>query len=338
MQAHVENKAVVKASLTAYTMATAFTRGRAYKYEKLFSDIEELNCAQHLAEIGLSSIEGGAWFILKFLSYCPYYFQQVFFNLTCTASYDEITVLRKLMIKNKIHEEIENGCSQIVFLGGGYDVRPWATAKNYPNVHIFEMDRAPTRNFKLAGLRSLPKSIVEHCKSDEVSIFNDNLHLIHFDVIEDDLFLKLKNNGFNLGKKTLFIAEGLTAYIDEEQNKKLLTQLSKIMGKSELLISFMSSAITYRVVESAVKNTNELHFFSLPKHETIPFANGCKLQVVEQFDVTQHLANLGNKEDQTYYDNNSSVPRECYYLMKPLETDLQKINEIKEIDTYQLKF
>ena len=90
----------VKASVTALSVAMAFSRGLATQYQYLFSEAE-LELTTHLWQTGRQSLGWFNWMLSETISRTYYPLQQSFFNFLIAPGYDEVIMLRKLMIKNK---------------------------------------------------------------------------------------------------------------------------------------------------------------------------------------------------------------------------------------------
>ncbi len=159
-------------------------------------------------------------------------------------------MLRKLMIIQQIDTAIKNGITQIVFIGGGFDIRSFITALMHPDITIYELDRGPTRQSKLNGLTSIPQEIgfdqfVISEPSDELTIINKNLYYIEGDLNKHHLSEILKRHGYNEKNKTLMIAEGLTTYLEQNENQQLLFSISHLMNEGDqLLISLSRQVMT----------------------------------------------------------------------------------------------
>jgi hypothetical protein len=150
------NRETNKASITALSVGSAFQRA-LNKYSYLFSEHEEklmgYICEYAVKPIPCFSMNG---FFARSLSASPYSLQTFFFNHAVWPYYEEYILLIKLIVKNKINEAILNGAKQIVFLGGGYDIRAFICSQEYPELRFYELDRGITRETKLTALENIP--------------------------------------------------------------------------------------------------------------------------------------------------------------------------------------
>lgn len=100
-------------------------------------------------------------------------------------------------------EGLRSDFAQIVFLGAGFDSRPYRFSHLVNSIKIFEVDSAVTQEYK--------KSILK--KNREL---NKNIKYISTDFEKADLFKKLIEQGFNKAERTLFLWEGVTFYLSED--------------------------------------------------------------------------------------------------------------------------
>lgn len=329
----VQNTSKVEPSVTAVSVAMAYMRALDTQYGYLTTP-QELNLVKHLVNIAQQSLSGFNYALCTGVSYLPYSMQQSFFKYVVFSYYDEIIMLRKLMIKEKIQQAINsNGLEQIVFLGGGYDVRSTMTALSHPDVHVFELDRGPTRENKLKALKSIPAeinlgAITLNELPDGTLQMNHNLHLIACDLSTDNLLEKLQSNGYDAAKKTLVIAEGLTPYLSEAANQQLLTSLASLLKEEtdELLLSYVSNKSCTTIANASLQSSKETYQFSLPIPDALRFANRLGYNVAAHFEASMQLPQLGLATIQP-------PMREHYYaLRKATVVNEKTINEIPRIN------
>jgi len=125
--------------------------------------------------------------------------------------------------------------SQVVFLGVGFDFRPFRLFKNR-NIRVFEID--------------LPHMLVER---EKIIASFDNLPLVDRIPVElnlelDDLSVQLLESEFKVNQETLFILEGASMYFDEASNCKILRSILNLMGNlhSKLWVDIVDNIIVER--------------------------------------------------------------------------------------------
>ncbi|XPV69839.1 MAG: class I SAM-dependent methyltransferase [Halarcobacter sp.] len=133
-------------------------------------------------------------------------------------------ILRKKFIEEKVLEAIENGITQVVNIGAGFDTLAWRLSKRFPSVNFIEIDHPATSKDKTKALNA----------SDSIL---SNLHFIAADLSKvslDDTLTECK--GFDSKLKTLYISEGVLMYLDEIHVSGLFDSLRKLTGKDSIFI------------------------------------------------------------------------------------------------------
>jgi len=105
---------------------------------------------------------------------------------------------RTRLIDDWISAECEEGAEQVVFLGAGFDTR----AMRLPalaSVRVFELDRAPMLALKARRLGQAPANLVR----------------VPIDFMHDSIEVTLMGAGFDASKRTVFVWEGVTNYLDQ---------------------------------------------------------------------------------------------------------------------------
>lgn len=128
---------------------------------------------------------------------------------------------------DKITEHIQDGTSQVVLLGGGFDMRASKYAK--PGVQFFDVDQATLLEYKAQ------------------IISENNIHypstFIHCNYIEDDLISSLKKGGFDSTAATLFIWEGNAMYIPVHLIYSLFSTLKQHVDRFSIAFDYVSTSI-----------------------------------------------------------------------------------------------
>lgn len=133
-------------------------------------------------------------------------------------------VLRKKFIEEKVLEAIQDGTTQIINIGAGFDTLTWRLARKFPALSFIEIDHPATSEEKREALKS------------EISNL-PNLHFIAADLSKVSLEETLhKSEGFDPTKKTLYISEGVLMYLEELHVKGLFNALKNLTGKGSTFI------------------------------------------------------------------------------------------------------
>ncbi len=134
---------------------------------------------------------------------------------------------RKTFFEYQVKAGIEDGSSQILVLGAGYDTLGWRLAPEFPAVSFFEIDHPATARLKAKGIQAMEP--------------RDNLHLIAEDLSQRQLKDVLKqHSAWETSASTLIVAEGLLMYLAPEAVGALFEQCAKVSGPgSRLAFSYI---------------------------------------------------------------------------------------------------
>ena len=326
------------ASLSALSIAMAFSRTLEMKYHYLFTEKERL-LAKHLFNYSKQTISGIKWIVEESICQLPYSLQQSFFNYFIIPAHDQVILLRKLMIKHVIDNFIEKNLKQIVFLGGGYDIRAYVTAINNPQMKIFELDRGATFTTKLNGLKEIPIDFgfgnITIAEGKDGSVSFNNLCCISCDFITDNLVEILKQNGLEENEPILFIGEGLTTWFNQEANEKLLNMIKHFPNeKNETLLSYVSAKLESELFEKTFKLADESHQFILSQEQILSFIKMNGYNAVAKFDATNMLESLGNTYESEIYKCNPEKAKELYFILKPIrDNNCNFPNQLEQIES-----
>ena len=129
----------------------------------------------------------------------------------------EAFAYRKAFCEQQVRDGIDEGATQILVLGAGYDTMTWRLTPNFPDVNFFEIDHPATARLKAKGIKEMGQS--------------DNLHLIPEDLSKRKLVDVLKSHkSWDQGAQTVIIAEGLLMYLPSSAVHDLFSQCASISG------------------------------------------------------------------------------------------------------------
>jgi len=172
-------------------MATATLRALAAR-----DPCEEIRGADYMAEIfltedrkaPLNDLAKRQWVMQNKIAPGAYEFM-----IARTAFFDQ--VVRKALVEN---------LPQIVFLGAGYDTRPYRFKDLVRETRIFELDAPPTQLRK--------REVLEN----NAIAMSDELKFVPIDFSQDNLQTVLLKAGFSIDKPVLFVWEGVTYYLSSD--------------------------------------------------------------------------------------------------------------------------
>lgn len=137
-------------------------------------------------------------------------------------------VLRKRCIEEFVRAGIHKGAKQIIILGAGFDTLSMRISKDFPNIQIIEIDHPNTQKLKHKAMENLIQTF-------------ENIHLIPLDLKQDTMQnLLLSNPYYDKSKSSIFIAEGLTMYLAENEIRDILKFIKEHSGlSSQFVFTYM---------------------------------------------------------------------------------------------------
>jgi methyltransferase (TIGR00027 family) len=173
-----------------------------------------------------------------------------------------------------VEESLRENIPQIVFLGAGYDSRPYRFIKQIKTTKIYELDAKPTQDRKLTLLHQSKIAIPESLSFIPINFNTDSLEVV------------LAKAGYDKNKKTLFIWEGVTFYLPA---KSVDNTLSFIVDNapigSELCFDFQSYSPSLSGQEHNLQTNipGESIQFGIEAGKTKTFLSDRGFQIIEHY-------------------------------------------------------
>ena len=144
-------------------------------------------------------------------------------------------LLRTRFIDDALERAVQNGATQIVILGAGFDTRAHRFRDLLKDCTVIEVDAAPTQEHKRRRIESVVDDVPR------------NLSYLKIDFTTDDLGASLRAAGIRPTEKTFYIWEGVIMYLPEESVRKTLHTIAShsAPGSSVVLDYFNSLGIEY---------------------------------------------------------------------------------------------
>lgn len=130
---------------------------------------------------------------------------------------------RTRYIDDVLKRSLDKGLDQLVILGAGFDSRPYRIA-GMDQVRVFEIDLPGTEKLKQKRLGKVLGAVPE------------NVALVGIDFDQQKLDDVLNAAGFQKGKRTLFIWEGVTQYLTAEAVSSTLEFVSSASGAGSAIV------------------------------------------------------------------------------------------------------
>jgi methyltransferase (TIGR00027 family) len=325
-----------KASFTALVVAQGLIAcAESRDWGHLVGD-EARELTKYFAEFALKNHPDYiGWSVIKSSKLLPYSWQQGLLDKISTPGQSEHYAMRKLLIEQQVEKAInDEGKRQVVILGGGYDTLALRLHKKYPKVNFFEVDKGLSQLIKKRAIGELEKGQHGNELLNKYEVLGTNLSYVECDLnIENNLTEELLLNGFDIFEKTIFIAEGLSMYLEEKTLNRMLKDINEIISnnKSSLLISFREPRET-TLASQALRGRSDEIYHSALMPETAPaeiHRMGYTIQKKAMFIDLQTQAK--NMVAVLKHKSNPNHTKEHYYLMVSKKENDQ-IKDIKEIE------
>jgi methyltransferase (TIGR00027 family) len=133
-------------------------------------------------------------------------------------------------------------CEQIVILGAGFDTRAYRFQDRLLCSRVYELDASPTQNYKR-----------EQMRVNDITV-PPNVSFVPVNLETDDFVTLLCECGFDRGKQSLFLMEGLTFYLSHATVARLFHNLRVHSGRSSLLcFDFQTIQGVSELIETGLK-------------------------------------------------------------------------------------
>ena len=169
-------------------------------------------------------------------------------------------ITNRALYFDKYIKSHQDTAHQLVILGAGFDTRCYGELSGgCPN--LFEIDLPNTQEIKIKTLK-------------KANIDSSKVTFITADLRSSDWSTKLQEGGFKPDLKTIFLLEGITVYLNEQEVLDILKNISKISVKgSVILADFYSSRF---VKMSRLPNKSEGYKFGIDLKDSNIFAEFIK--------------------------------------------------------------
>ena len=166
----------------------------------------------------------------------------------------DLLVARTLYLDRILRRQAD-GMEQVVVLGAGFDTRAYGTLRRHA-LRWFELDRAATQRLKTTALH-------------RGGVDTAHVTFVEVDFSREGAFQELLARGYDPGAKTLFLWEGVTLYLREEEVRQTLRDIRRhASGDSVLAVDFygerMIRAGSGALARKTLAFTNETFRFGLP--------------------------------------------------------------------------
>lgn len=174
---------------------------------------------------------------------------------------------RKAFCEQQVRKGIDDGASQVLVLGAGYDMLSWRLATQFAGVNFFEIDHPATVRLKAKGIDTMGQRANLHCIAEDLGerSLRDVLHA---------------DARWDVTATTVIVAEGLLMYLSPEAVRTLFEHCAAITGAgSRIAFTYVGTRKNGQpdagpwtwLVLWILKASGEPWLWSMPTEELGPF-------------------------------------------------------------------
>jgi methyltransferase (TIGR00027 family) len=127
-------------------------------------------------------------------------------------------------IDARLEQAVAEGCTQVVVLGAGFDSRPYRLHERHPRLRFFEVDLPATINLKKTRVARMLGKVPAYVRYVPTDFNTQTLDKV------------LSRAGYDPARKTFFILEGVTMYVNDAGNRTTLRFISQRAPSGSLLV------------------------------------------------------------------------------------------------------
>src|SRR6516162_76122 len=193
------------------------------------------------------------------------------------AGMSNLILIRTRFIDEHMQRVLENGATQLVILGAGFDTRAYRFEKLLAGKRVIEVDYRSTQHLKKRRLQSALGSLPAYVNFAEIDFQRDKL----LDVLE--------KAGYQSREKTFFIWEGVSYYLSGAAVRETLRSIAgNAPSGSSLVMDFAEDALIRMLQQfphlpqhNYTTNWGEPWIFGLPDNKESEFFKECGFNVRE---------------------------------------------------------
>jgi len=207
-------------------------------------------------------------------------------------------LVRTRSIDELMERAVRGGATQLVILGAGFDTRAHRFTELLKDVTVVEIDYGATQEYKKrrveAALGGAPANVV----------------YAPIDFARDSLGEVLRRAGFQPGRKTYYICEGVSMYVPEEGMKQVLRAIAAESAPgSVLLLEYLNRGgleVLRKYPTGMIKNAldwGEPFVFGVPDAQDSEFFRETGLELGETLKIgsPESVKRYAMRQDGSYY-------------------------------------
>jgi methyltransferase (TIGR00027 family) len=209
-----------------------------------------------------------------------------------------LMLVRARFIDELMERAVRSGATQLVILGAGFDTRAHRFPELLKDAAIIEIDYGATQEYK--------KRRVE----DALGGAPANVVYAPIDFARESLGEVLRRAGFQPGRKTYYICEGVSMYVPDEGMKETLRAIAaESAAGSALLLEYLNRGgleLLRKYPSGMIKNAfdwGEPFVFGVPDGQDREFFNEAGLELGETLKIgsPDSVRRYATRQDGSYY-------------------------------------
>jgi len=161
------------------------------------------------------------------------------------------TIGRTRVIDDAVVRATNEGAKQVVLLGAGYDCRAHRLAE-LRDARVFEVDRRETQAAKRARVEGAAALGARR-----------DVRYVTVDFARDDLAARLAAAGWDAGRPSIFVWEGVTGYLDEAAVESVLRFVGGTAPGTTLIFTYLhrgviDGSVRFEGADKLVRNVRRL--------------------------------------------------------------------------------
>lgn len=215
-----------------------------------------------------------------------------FINSIYAAGMYEYVIARTKYIDGEFRKALGEGIEQVLIMGAGFDSRGVRFSGISGDTVIYELDAPVTQTVKINRYKE---------KGIEIPV---NLKFIPIDFNRQSLPERLDESGFGRGKKSLFLLEGLTMYLEPESVDETFKVIQEYAGEgSKVVFDHIYASVLRK--ENLYEGEKELYQSVLKRGEGFRFGieKGCMNEFLAGYGFkTLNIMDSGSLENMFFKD------------------------------------
>lgn len=181
----------------------------------------------------------------------------------------------------------QEGITQLVILGAGYDSRTFRIPEIGNTIRVFEIDQPSIQKRKLEILKAIFTQIP------------DNVSYIPINLDESSFVSSIEISGFDTTIRTIFVLEGLVMYLMPESVDALLSDIVRCSGKNSRIVfdyypqSLIEGTHPLPIAENIRMNmisVGEPVLFGIPDNRLVPFMEERGFHQVQDITAADYVS------------------------------------------------